>query len=256
MKFPFLLSRTLKLTPVFLAAIPASLQAQSITLSQATDANTYVSSGQASMNFNGLGAMEIAAPTAAQNRTEETLLGFNMSTIESGFNTDFGEGNWAVTAVTLTLFSNVPSAPTQPGNPSFNKIAVGSFEFDWLSNNNWNPAQITYNTVSSVLPGTGGNTLDSLGDFNYLANGTSPVTWGLGLDANLLNEISNGGNVTIFGQPTAGSAVGYLFNTSSFNGGAAILNVTASAVPEASTMAMLISGLAGVAAFRRARSQK
>jgi len=256
MKIHAALRRTLKLTPILMAAIPASVPAQSVTLSQEVDANTFVSSGAPAMNFNGLGAMEIAAPTAAQNRTEETLLGFNTSAIESGFDADFGPGNWAVSSVTLTLLSNVTTAGQHPGNSSFNTIAAGGIELDWLSDNNWNPAQITYNNISGLLPGMGGNTLDSLGDFNYLANGASPVTWTLGLDPNLVNDISGGGTVTIFGQPTAGSTVGYLFNTLFMGGNGAVLNVTATVVPEPSTMAMMASGLAGLAAWRRFRNQK
>lgn len=245
---------------ILLAALPASLSAQSITLSQPVSANTYVSSGQPNMNFDNLGAMEIAAPTAAQNRTEETLLGFNTTALESAFNADYGVDNWEVTSVTLKLFSNVAGAGQQPGNSSFNKIAAGGFELDLLSDNNWNASTITWNTLSSVLPGIDGNTSASLGDFDWLANGASSTTWTLALNPNLVNDIDSGGNITIFGQPTADSTVGYLFNTRFFNGGAAELNVTATAMPEpatlASTLAMMASSLAGLAAMRRWSNQK
>jgi len=205
------------------------------------------------MNFGTLGAMEIAAPTTAQNRTEETLLQFDTSAIESGFNTAYGAGNWTITSVTLQLFSNVATAGTQPANSIFNKIAVGGFELDWLSDNNWSQTAITYNNISSVLPGTGGNTSASLGDFNYLANGAGSTTWTLGLDPNLVNDIDGGGAVTIFGTPTAGSTVGYLYNTLGLNG--AVLDVTATEVPEPSAMAMMVSSLLGWAAIRRCKNQ-
>jgi hypothetical protein len=201
------------------------------------------------MNFGTLGAMELAAPTTAQNRTEETLLGFNTSTLFSDFNSDYGVGNWTVTSVTLQLFSNVSTAGTQPNNSSFNKIAAGQFELDWLSDNNWSQTAITWDTLPSILPGTGNNTLASLGDFQYLANGASSTTWTLGLDPNLVSDIASGGEVTIFGQPTAGSTVGYLFNTAGVNG--AELNVTATEVPEPSAMALMASCLAGWLAVRR-----
>ena len=254
MKTCFTFDHALKLAILAVAAAPASLSAQ-ITLSQEVDANTFVSSGQPNMNFDNLGAMEIAAPTRAQNRTEETLLGFETAAIESGFNADYGAGNWVITSVTLKLFSNVANAGTQPPSSSFNKIAAGEFELDWLSDNSWNPAQITYNNISSVLPGTGGNTLASLGDFDWLANGASSTTWAFDLNPNLVNEIASGGDVSIFGQPTAGSTVGYLFNTPLLNG--AELNVTASAVPEplstAPTLALMVFSLAGLAALRRSQ---
>src|SRR5277367_1132154 len=132
MKNYLTLDWALRFALLFTAALPASLSAQ-MTISQITDANTFVSSGQPTMNFGTLGAMEIAAPTTAQNRTEETLLQFDTSAIESGFNTAYGAGNWTITSVTLQLFSNVATAGTQPANSIFNKIAVGGFELDWLS---------------------------------------------------------------------------------------------------------------------------
>ena len=148
MKITF--DQKLKLGLLFTAAVPAALSAQPMTISQGVDENTYVSSGQPTMNFGTLGAMEIAAPTGAQSRTEEALLQFDTSAIESGFNSDFGAGNWAVTSVTLKLFSNVSTAGTQPGNSSFNKIAAGQFELDWLSDNNWSQTAVTWNNLSRI----------------------------------------------------------------------------------------------------------
>ncbi|MGD0816495.1 MAG: PEP-CTERM sorting domain-containing protein [Verrucomicrobiota bacterium] len=254
MKHYMTLSPALKLTLILTAALPASLSAQSTTLSQVVAQNTYVSSGQPTTSFNGFGGMEIAVPTTAQPRTEETLIQFNTAALQSDFNADYGAGNWAVTAVTLTLFSNFATAGQQPGNSSFNQIAAGNFELDWLSDNNWSASAITWNTLPTVLPGTGNNTLDSLGDFNYLASGTSPNTWTLGLDPNLVSEIGSGGLVSIFGQPTAGSTVGYLFNT--LNNNPAVLNITVAEVPEPTTTALVVSGLAGLAAVRRRINQK
>jgi hypothetical protein len=254
MKLHLALDRNLTLTLLFTSALPLTLPAQSTTLNQLVEANTYVSSGQPNQNFGTLAAMEIAGPTAAQNRTEETLLQFNTASMESSFNADYGAGDWEVTDVTLSLFSNVSTDGTQPNNSSFNKIAPGGFELDWLSDNNWSQTAITWNNISSVLPGTGGNTMASLGDFDWLANGASSTTWTLGLDPNLVNDIDGGGQVTIFGQPAAGSTVGYLFNTAGLNG--AELNVTVAAVPEASAMALIVSSLAGGLALRRWMNQK
>ena len=256
MKHHLTLDQTLKFTILLTAALPVSLSAQSTTLSQAVQADTYVSSGQPAVNFGTLGAMEIAAPTSAQPRTEESLIRFDTSGLQSAFNADYGAGNWAVNSVTLTLFSNVATAGQQPNNSSFNQIAAGGFELDWLSNNSWNQTGITWNTLPSVLPGVGNNTLASLGDFYWPATGSSSTTWTLALDPNLVNDIGSGGLVTIFGQPAAGSKIGYLFNTHKIN--PAVLNVTVdslSSVPEPATLALVVSGLAGLATVRRWKNQ-
>jgi hypothetical protein len=242
----------LRITLLLAAALPLTLSATPTTISQVVQANTYVSSGQPTSNFGAMGAMEIAVPTTAQNRTEESLIRFNTAAIESGFNTDYGVGNWTITSITLTLYSNFATAGQQPGNSSFNQIAAGEFELDWLSNDSWSSTAITWNTLPSVLPGTGNNALDSLGDFNWPATGSSSAIWTLDLDPNLVNNITSGGLATIFGQPTSGSTVGYLFNT--LNNNPAYLNVTAdltSDVPEPSATAMIGSGLAGLMAVRR-----
>jgi hypothetical protein len=248
-------NRPLKLTLLLAAVLPASLHAQT-TLSQLVQADTYVSSGQPNQNFGTMGAMEIAAPTAAQNRTEETLQRFDTSALEAAFNTEYGVGDWTVTSVSLKLFSNVSTAGTQAPNTSFNKIAAGGFELDLLSDNAWSETGINWNNISSVLPGTGGNTSASLGDFNWTADGSSSATWALGLNSSLIGDITSGGDVTIFGAPTAGSTVGYLFNQAGLNG--ADLIVTANAVPEpasmASTVVMMLSSFAGFRVLRRLKN--
>jgi len=216
-----------------LLSSPATLLAQFTTYSQQVEADTFVSSGQPDSNFGTLAAMQIAAPTLAQPRTLETLLRFNTAAMHAAFDTYYGPGNWVVAGVTLSLFSNVATAGQQPANGSFNKIAAGGFEIDLLSNNIWNESSITWNTLSSILPGPGNNnTLTPLGTFLWDAAGESSSAWTLDANPNLAGEIYNGDAVTILGQPTADSTVGYLFNALKLNPG--YLNVTAMAVPEPS----------------------
>jgi hypothetical protein len=218
--------------------LPASLRAQFTTFSQQVGADTFVSSGEPDSNFGIQAGMEIAGPTLAQPRTQKTLLRFNTDAMHVAFDADYGAGNWVVTGVTLSLFSNYSTAGVQPANSRFNKIAAGSFEFDLLSNNNWNEMGITWNTLSDILPGPGNNnTLTSLGTFFWDAAGEPSSTWTLGTNPNLVNQIYNGDQITIFGQPTANSTVGYLSNTLTLNPG--FLNVTVMAVPEPSILAMV-----------------
>jgi hypothetical protein len=220
-----------------LLALPATLVAQTITFSQQVGADTFVSSGQPDANFGNLGAMEIAAPTAAQPRTEMTLLFFDASALRAEFDSAFGAGDWMATSVTLTLHSSVATAGQQPNNGSFNKIAAGMFELDLLSNNTWSETSITWNTLPDILPGSGnGNTLAPLGTFFWPASGSLSSTWTLNPDPMLLDAIDSGSPITI--QPTTGSMVGYLFNT--LLNHPAYLNVTAEAVPEPSSLVILI----------------
>ena len=159
-----------------LASWSAPLAAQSTTYSQVVAADTFVSSGLPNGNFGTAGAMEIAAPTATQNRTLMTLLRFDTTAMLAAFNTDYGPGNWLVTGVTLSLSSSVANAGQQPNNNNFNKIAAGGFKLDLLSNNAWSETGITWNTLPSILPGSGNsNTLTPLGTFFWPANGSVMV---------------------------------------------------------------------------------
>ena len=222
-----------------------SALAQTSTYGQRIAADTFVSSGQSNLNFGNLGAMEIAATNPTQPRTLLSLLRFDTSGLQANFDADFGTGNWLVNEVTLTLFSSFATAGQQPGNSSFNKIAAGTFEFDLLNNDNWDESGITWNTLPTILPSNNnGNTLTSLGTFFWAANGQTSFTWSLNTDLNLIQKIQTGNPITLLGQPTAGSAVSYLFNSQNSN--PPYLNVRASLVPEPSTFTLLASVLSFV----------
>jgi hypothetical protein len=236
----------------FLVNFPATLFAQFTTYSQQVEADTFVSSGDPNSNFGLLGALEIAAPTAAQPRTQMSLLRFDTSGLRANFDADYGAGNWVVTGVTLTLFSSVATAGQQPNNARFNKIAAGGFEFDLLGNNSWSETGITWNTLPGILPGPGNsNTQTPLGTFFWDATGQPSSIWTLNANSSLAGKIYAGDQVTILGQPTANSTVGYLFNALSLNPG--VLNVTATAVPEPSTFALIASliCITGCRSFQR-----
>lgn len=236
----------------FISAWLATASAQSSTYSQIVAADTFVSSGQSNVNFGTMGGMEIAAPSSAQPRLQIALLRFDAAALQAAFDSDFGASNWMVTSVTLTLASSVATAGQQPNNASFNKIAAGSFEFALLSNNNWIEDGITWNSLPSILPGNNGNTLTPLGTFFWDATGRPITMWTLNPLPALTQKIQNGELMTFLGQPSAGSSVGYLFNTrTTFN--VPTLSITAEAVPEPSLTALIISLLCVTTAKRFSR---
>lgn len=229
-------------TLAFLIALPAMVTAQFITYSVAVVADTFVSSGHPNDNFGSLGGMEIAAPTLTQPRTQMTLLRFDTSALQAAFDADFGAGNWTATSVSLTLFSGLATAGQQPNNARFNRIAAGDFSFDLLSNNSWSEGGITWNTLPSLLPGgSSGNTQTPLGTFFWDAVGRTTSTWTLNPDSMLTQKITDGEQLTLLGQPTVGSTVGYLINTRNLD--PALLNITAVAVPEHSIAALILGCL-------------
>jgi hypothetical protein len=237
-------------TLAFLIALPAMVTAQSATYSVAVVADTFVSSGHPNDNFGSLGGMEIAAPTLAQPRTQMTLLRFDTSALQAAFDADFGAGNWMATSVSLTLVSSVATAGQQPNNARFNKIAAGDFKIDLLINNSWSEGGITWNTLPSILPGIGNtNTQTSLGTFFWDAIGRSTSTWTLSPDSILTQKITDGEQLTLLGQPAPDSTVGYLINTRNLD--PALLNVTAVAVPEPSSVALMVGFLCVTVCSRR-----
>jgi hypothetical protein len=229
-------------TLAFLIALPVMVTAQSITYSVVVVADTFVSSGHPNDNFGTLGGMEIAGPTPSQPRTQMALLRFDTSALQAAFDADFGAGNWTASSVSLTLVSSVTTAGQQPNNARFNKIAAGDFKLDLLSNNSWSEGGITWNTLPSLLPGgSSGNMLTPLGTFFWDAVGRNSSTWTLNPDSILTQKISDGEQLTLLGQPTTDSTVGYLMNTRNLD--PALLNVTAVAVPEPSIAALILGFL-------------
>jgi len=223
-----------------------------VTLTTSTIRDTFVSSGAPDTSY-GPYAMEIAAPTASQARTQLALLGFDTASIKTQFDALYGTGAWTVDGVSLTLYSRWPTGGVQPNNPRFNVINPGLFTFSWMSNDSWTE-NVTYNTLPEHLPGAGNaNSLETLGSYYYFADGSDPLTWVLNPSAGLVGDILAGSEVSIFGAP-ADSTVGYLF-VSTPPGPPPVFSITASAAPVPVPAAVWLFGsaLAGLGVLGRRR---
>lgn len=235
------------------AGLLANPAQAAVTLTTSTIRDTFVSSGAPDTSY-GPFAMEIAAPTASQDRTQLALLGFDTSFITTQFDALYGANAWTVDEVSLTLYSRWPTGGVQPNNPRFNVISPGLFTFSWMSNDSWTEA-VTYNTLPEYLPGpNNANSLETLGTYHFLADGSDPLTWIFELSSGLVGDILTGEEVSIFGAP-ADSSVGYLF-VSTPPGPPPVFSVTASAAPVPAPAALWLFGsaLAGVVGFTRRKS--
>jgi len=186
------------------------------------------------LNFGAAGTLAIA-PAAAAKGSFESVLMFNLAAGVAQFNAEYGTNHWIITGVTLELASNYGVAGVQPNNPIFNVIAGGQFAIEWLSDSNW-----VAGTGTPNLPTTDGVSYDSLPTLltppcdilctnTYVPPGNNiRVPWSLPLSANLLGNLTNGGNVS-FLFFAADNQVSYLFNSSIYGrGNEPYLNVVAS----------------------------
>lgn len=236
-------------------------QAYSVTVN--SDVQTYVNSVESTTNYSNKGGVEIGN-NPNQNGIEEAFFSFNTSSIVNQLNMEYGANDWTITSASVTLTSNYASSTgTQPSSTKFNNIAAGGFQFSFLNNNTWNLGtaltSVNYSNSSTYL-GTNNSNLQSLGTYTYSANGASPQTlaWALtgnpgGVTTGLLADIASGGEISIFGSPTAGSKVGYEFGTST-GGTPPILTITAEAAtptPIPAAVWLLGSGLFGLVGLKR-----
>lgn len=247
-------------------AMPLAGRAQSSYTITAPTADAFLAYGTngnlAGLNFGSAGTLAIA-PASSSHGEFDTIMEFNTSAAFSSFNTTYGAGNWTITGVKLSLASS--TFGTQgAGTPNgiFNNVNAGGFNINWLAGNSWaegtgngngtagypNNSFVDYNDIANLLaPG-----LDPLGSFNYSPPGNNVyANYSLSLDANLVSEAADGGNISLYLDAT-NSAVSYLFNSRNNSSDAPELVLTVVAVPEPGTMALVAVALGCLMAARRA----
>ncbi len=176
------------------------------------------------LNFGGAGTLAIAPATSAKGEFQ-SVIKFSLSNGVALFNSTYGSNNWSIASVSLELASNYGVGGVQPNNPIFNVVSGGQFVIEWLADDSWAEGTGTPN-----LPTTDGITYNSLPILlaqqhealctnTYVPPGDNVhVTWPLPLTANLVADVSGGGEVT-FRFYAADNQIGYLFNSYSYGRG-------------------------------------
>ncbi len=189
------------------------------------------------LNFGGAGTL-VVAPAASVKGEFQSIIKFNLSNAVALFNTNYGAGDWTITGISLALTSNYGTGGVQPNNAIFPVINGGQFVIEWLADDDW-----VEGTGTPNLPTTDGVTYDSLpgllsaaheilGTNTYSPPGNNvPVSYALPLTANLVADVSAGGDVTFLFY-AADDQIGYLFNSYSYGrGNEPLIRVTAMPSP-------------------------
>jgi hypothetical protein len=236
--------------------------ARPATASTAAFSDSFVTTGPggalSANNYGSAGALALAAPGKPQGEFQ-SVVQFNESSAKTLFDTQFGVGQWTVSAVTLQL------SASPANNAIFNAVSAGSFGISWMQNDSWtegtggpsNPSAtgITFNTLQGIFLN---NALDeSLGTFAFNGATSGASIYTLGLSAGFRGDLEAGGNVSLR-LLAADANVSYIFNSRNFPTVASqpTLVVTAVAVPEASPFALVALGLGLFSVSRRRGRRK
>ena len=231
-----------------------------VTISANSVADAFVRSADATHNYGGAGALSVSGTIATnasgvQQGAFDSFLRFDISSSVAQFNTSFSVGNWTISGA--KLFLTETAAPAQA---IFNR-GVGQFEVRWIGNDSWiectgtptspNSSGIVYTNETSILNGGVDTTLGT-----FTNGGTNGLdTFSLSTPSAFLNDVSAGGLVSLYLTATTGSSVGFTFNSHEFGTASQrpLLQLTAVAIPEPTTAALIGASLAALIALRRTR---
>ncbi len=211
-------------------------------------------------NYGGAGALAISPAGSVKGRSE-SLLKFDLAPARTQFDAEYGPGAWQISSITLSLVSNFGTAGAQPNNGIFKSVSAGSFAITWLSDDTWtegtgNPGNpttdgVSFASLTSILTAP----TDAVGTYLYSPPGNNVASvWSLDLTGGLMADAMSGEALSLLLSP-ADSSVGYYFNSRTFGtvGNRPILTVTA--VPEPSSLLLLVAGAAFVIRWHRRRRE-
>src|SRR6478672_2565422 len=132
------------------------LQGFGASLSTSAIADAFVAAGPtgnlADNNYGGGGALAVAAG-ALPNGEFQSVIRFDLSSVRSSLDAQFGAGQWSIQSVSLQLSSSPHS------NVIYNNIAAGLFGVSLMQNNSW--VEGTGNASSPTSDGITYNTLQN-----------------------------------------------------------------------------------------------
>ncbi len=211
-------------------------------------------------NFGGGGALVLAAPNlpSLPNGEFQTVLKFDLSSVTSSFNTQFGAGNWAIQSITLQLTA------TPHGNAIYNSPAAGNFDVSLMQNNSWTEGTgtagiptsdgISYNTLQSTYIN---NAVDQgLGTFNFPGGTSGATTSLLTLTSGLVADVNSGSDLSLRLFATSADTTSFLFSSRSDSGVPNRPELIITATPEPGTLALGGLGIAALSLWGRNRRSR
>lgn len=247
--------RTLLLAPAVLSGLllgPASSTfAAAFSANPAIDA--FVAAGPggnlANNNYGAAGSLSLAAPGLPQGELQ-SVLQFNLASALSGFNTQFGAGQWSIQSVAFQ------ATATSANNPLFNGAAAGTFGISWMQNDSWQEgtgspgspaaAGITFTTLQNAFLSAND---ESLGTFSWSGATSGTTVYTLPLSPGFISDLASGGTVSLR-LFAADSRVSAVFNSRNFGTVANRPLLTVVAVPEPRAAAFIVAGLILLAGYR------
>jgi hypothetical protein len=203
-------------------------------------------------NYGSGGALALSAAGSA-NGEFQSVLKFDTSGAVTLFDSLYGSGLWSVQSVTLQLSAGTPN------NAIFNANNAGLFSVTWMQNDGWTEGSGTPNapTTDGITYDTLQNTYltpaadETLGTFSYNGANTGTFSYTLDTPSGFLADLL-AGNLVSLDLAAADSEISYFFSSRTFGTAAnrPLLTITAAAVPEPETIALLTCGLSLLAVRR------
>lgn len=193
------------------------------------------------LNFGGAATLAIASGATAKGEFN-SVIRFSFAGAVAAFDEAYGEDQWQISGLTLSLASNFGTTGAQPNNSIFNPVHAGMFGIDWLSRDDWIEGNAGsggaegFPTTSLIslnsLPALLGNPRETVGVYQYTPPGNNIyLNYSFGLPAGLVADATAGGEVSLYLYATD-QEISYLFNARSFAANRPMLTVSAIPIPE------------------------